>query len=105
SSKRRHTRLQGDWSSDVCSSDLHRQRPTRRTYGDPEPTHRKFGALAFVYGTVATSAIAMIIAVPLGVGTAAFLSEIAPSWLRRKIGRASCRERGWGGVVCGGLCG
>jgi phosphate transport system permease protein len=49
---------------------------------DPEPDHRIFGALAFVYGTVATSAIAMLIAVPLGVGTAAFLSEIAPAWLR-----------------------
>ena len=50
---------------------------------DPEPTHRKFGALTFIYGTVTTSIIAMIIAVPLGVGTAAFLSEIAPSSVRR----------------------
>src|SRR5206468_13050698 len=55
---------------------------TNKTW-DPEPTHREFGALAFVYGTLATSAIAMLIAVPLGVGTAAFLSEIAPTWLRR----------------------
>src|SRR5262245_51216783 len=53
------------------------------TTWDPEPTHREFGALAFVYGTVATSLIAMAIAVPLGVGTAAFLSEIAPDWLKR----------------------
>jgi phosphate transport system permease protein len=53
------------------------------TLWDPEPTHRHFGALAFVYGTVATSAIAMLISVPLGVATAAFLSEIAPTWLRR----------------------
>jgi phosphate transport system permease protein len=50
---------------------------------DPEPTHRIFGARAFIYGTLATSAIAMAIAVPLGIGTAAFLSEIAPGWLRR----------------------
>ena len=50
---------------------------------DPEPTHREFGALTFIYGTVMTSAIAMLIAVPLGVGTAAFLSEIAPAWLRK----------------------
>jgi len=49
----------------------------------PDENHRKFGALAFIYGTVATSAIAMLIAVPLGVGTAAFLSEIASGWLRR----------------------
>jgi phosphate transport system permease protein len=42
-----------------------------------------FGSWVFIYGTLATSAIAMLIAVPLGVGTAAFLSEIAPSWVRR----------------------
>jgi phosphate transport system permease protein len=41
-----------------------------------------FGALAFIYGTLATSAIAMLIAVPLGVGTAAFLAEIAPPRVR-----------------------
>jgi phosphate transport system permease protein len=50
---------------------------------DPEPTHRLFGAKAFVYGTAVTSAIAMLVAVPFGVGTAAFLSELAPGWLRR----------------------
>jgi phosphate transport system permease protein len=50
---------------------------------DPEPTHRAFGSLAFIYGTVVTSAIAMLIAVPLGVGTATYLAEIAPHWLRR----------------------
>jgi phosphate transport system permease protein len=48
-----------------------------------DPNKSIFGARAFVWGTVATSAIAMAIAVPLGVGTAAFLSEIAPRWLRR----------------------
>ncbi|HEV3203315.1 MAG TPA: phosphate ABC transporter permease subunit PstC [Gemmataceae bacterium] len=48
-----------------------------------DPVHRQFEALGFVYGTLTTSAIAMLIAVPLGVGTAAFLSEIAPVWLRR----------------------
>ncbi|MCC7085051.1 MAG: phosphate ABC transporter permease subunit PstC [Pirellulales bacterium] len=53
------------------------------TTWDPEPTHRQFGALAFIYGTIATSIIAILIAAPLGVGTAAFLSEIAPRWLRR----------------------
>jgi phosphate transport system permease protein len=50
---------------------------------DPESTHRHFGARAFVWGTVATSVIAMVLAVPLGVGTATFLAEIAPRWLRR----------------------
>jgi phosphate transport system permease protein len=42
-----------------------------------------FGALAFVYGTVATAAVAMLLAVPLGVAAAAFLAEIAPPWLRK----------------------
>ncbi len=54
-----------------------------QTEWNPEPTRRSFGALAFVYGTLATSLIAMVIAVPLGVGTAVFLSEIAPKWLRK----------------------
>jgi phosphate transport system permease protein len=53
------------------------------TTWDPEPSHREFGALAFVFGTLTTSLIAMFMAVPLGVGTAAYLSEIAPAWLRR----------------------
>jgi phosphate transport system permease protein len=47
------------------------------------PVTHNFGALPFVFGTLATSALAMLIAVPLGVSTAAFLSEIAPPWLRR----------------------
>src|SRR2546426_6051090 len=38
SSRRRHTRLQGDWSSDVCSSDLGRRGPGAR--GDPRPPRR-----------------------------------------------------------------
>ena len=45
--------------------------------------HRRFGSLAFVYGTVATSMIAMMLAVPMAVGTATFLAEIAPRGLRR----------------------
>jgi phosphate transport system permease protein len=42
-----------------------------------------FGALPFIYGTIASSAIAMLIAVPMGVGSAAFLAEIAPGPIRR----------------------
>jgi phosphate transport system permease protein len=52
---------------------------------DPSDNVRDFGSLAFVYGTVVTSAIAMLIAVPLGVGTATFLSEIASSGVRRVV--------------------
>ena len=52
------------------------------------PVTNKFGALAPIYGTVVTSAIAMLIAVPVGLGIAIFLTEICPSALRRPIGIA-----------------
>jgi phosphate transport system permease protein len=52
------------------------------TYGW-NPSAEKFGALGFVWGTVSTSALAMLIAVPLGIGTATYLAEIAPGWVRR----------------------
>ncbi len=50
---------------------------------DPEPTHRQFGAAAFIYGTLATSGIAMLIAVPLGIASAAYLSELSPRFVNR----------------------
>jgi phosphate transport system permease protein len=43
-----------------------------------DPPGEKFGALPFIYGTVLTSFLALLIAVPLGVGAAIFLSEMAP---------------------------
>ncbi len=49
----------------------------------PSQSEPVFGSLVFIYGTLTTSFIAMLIAVPLGVGSAAFLSEIAPAWIRR----------------------
>jgi phosphate transport system permease protein len=52
------------------------------------PVTGKFGALAPIYGTVVTSAIAMAIAVPLGIGVAVFLTELCPPALRRPIGTA-----------------
>jgi phosphate transport system permease protein len=50
---------------------------------DPDTRPPLYGALVFVYGTLVTSAIAMLIAVPLGIGSAAFLAEIAPASVRR----------------------
>lgn len=47
------------------------------------PNRHQYGALAFIYGTVMSSAVAMLIAVPLGVATAVFLAEIAPPSVRR----------------------
>ena len=52
------------------------------------PVTEKFGALAPIYGTVVTSLIAMLIAVPLGLLIAVFLTELCPPWLRRPIGIA-----------------
>jgi phosphate transport system permease protein len=52
------------------------------------PVTNKFGALAPIYGTVVTSLIAMLIAVPLGLGIAVFLTEVCPPALRRPIGIA-----------------
>ncbi len=43
-----------------------------------DPNTDQFGALPFIYGTVLTSFIALVISVPLGVGAAIFLSELAP---------------------------
>jgi phosphate transport system permease protein len=52
------------------------------------PVTEKFGALAPIYGTLVTSFIAMLIAVPLGLLIALFLTELCPPWLRRPIGIA-----------------
>lgn len=52
------------------------------------PVTDKFGALAPLYGTVVTSVIAMLIAVPVGLGIAIFLTETCPRLLRRPLGIA-----------------
>jgi phosphate transport system permease protein len=44
-----------------------------------DPVGEEFGALPFIYGTVVSSALALLLAVPLGVGAAIFLSELAPA--------------------------
>jgi phosphate transport system permease protein len=46
-----------------------------------DPVSEQFGALPFIYGTVVTSVLALLISVPLGVGAAIFLSELAPPTL------------------------
>ncbi|UNM96948.1 phosphate ABC transporter permease PstC [Ignatzschineria rhizosphaerae] len=48
----------------------------------------QFGALVPIYGTIVTSFIALLIAVPVSFGIAIFLTELAPPWLRRPIGVA-----------------
>jgi phosphate transport system permease protein len=53
-----------------------------------DPVKETFGALIPIYGTLVTSFIAMIIAVPVSFGIATFLTELAPPWLRRPLATA-----------------
>lgn len=52
------------------------------------PPMERFGALIPIYGTVVTSIIALLIAVPVSFGIALFLTELSPMWLRRPLGTA-----------------
>jgi phosphate transport system permease protein len=58
------------------------------TTADWDPPNDKYGALVPIYGTLVTSLIALIIAVPVSFGIALFLTELAPPWLRRPMGIA-----------------
>jgi phosphate transport system permease protein len=49
------------------------------------PVTDKFGALVPIYGTLVTSAIAMIIGIPLSFGVAVFIAELCPTWLKRPL--------------------
>jgi phosphate transport system permease protein len=69
--------------------------PALRTFGfgflvteSWNPVTEKFGAIAPIYGTLLTSFIAMLIAVPVGLLISLFLTELCPMWLRRPIGIA-----------------
>lgn len=53
-----------------------------------DPPAQKFGALVPIYGTIVTSIIALVIAVPVSFGIALFLTELAPNWLKRPLGIA-----------------
>lgn len=53
-----------------------------------DPVKEDFGGLVMIYGTLMTSFIALLIAVPVSFGIALFLTELAPSWLKRPLGTA-----------------
>ncbi|MDM4764831.1 phosphate ABC transporter permease PstC [Pelomonas sp. SE-A7] len=55
---------------------------------DWDPVQEKFGGLVMIYGTLATSFIALLIAVPVSFGIALFLTELSPNWLKRPLGIA-----------------
>jgi phosphate transport system permease protein len=67
--------------------------PALRTFGwrflvgtNWDPVAESFGALPFIYGTLLSSLLAMCLAVPLGVGAAIYLAELAPFWIRPPLG-------------------
>lgn len=69
--------------------------PAIREYGlsflwtsDWDPVQNKYGGLVMIYGTLMTSFIALLIAVPVSFGIALFLTELSPSWLKRPLGTA-----------------
>ncbi len=69
--------------------------PAFRTFGihflgnaDWDPVQDVFGAAVSIYGTIMTSIVALIIAVPLAFGIAFYLTEVAPVWFRRPVGTA-----------------
>jgi phosphate transport system permease protein len=53
-----------------------------------DPVKERFGALVPIIGTLATSAIALLIGIPVSFGIALFLTELSPVWLRRPLGTA-----------------
>ncbi len=58
---------------------------TRTTW---DPVAQEFGGLVMIYGTLTTSFIALLIAVPVSFGIALFLTELSPVWLKRPLGTA-----------------
>ena len=53
-----------------------------------DPVKENFGGLVMIYGTLMTSFIALLIAVPVSFGIALFLTELSPAWLKRPLGIA-----------------
>jgi phosphate transport system permease protein len=69
--------------------------PAIREYGlsflwrsEWDPVQDRYGGLVMIYGTLVTSLIALVIAVPVSFGIALFLTELSPAWLKRPLGIA-----------------
>ena len=52
---------------------------------DWDPVNEVFGAMPFIFGTLVSSAIALVIAVPISIATAVYLTELAPPWVRQPL--------------------
>jgi phosphate transport system permease protein len=71
----------------IQSSEAFRQfGPSFLWSSDWDPVRDQYGALPSMYGTVVSSLIAILIAGPVGIGVAVFLTEMAPPWLSRPVG-------------------
>jgi phosphate transport system permease protein len=55
------------------------------TSSEWDPVNDQYGALPFIFGTLVSSLLALVIAVPLSIGTAVYLTEMAPAWVRGPI--------------------
>ena len=55
------------------------------TSSEWDPVQEKYGALPFIYGTLLSSLIAIVIALPVGIGIAVFLTELSPRWLDKPL--------------------
>jgi phosphate transport system permease protein len=55
------------------------------TSSDWDPVNEQFGAVPFIFGTLVSSGIALLIAVPLSIATAVYLTELAPQWIRQPL--------------------
>ncbi len=53
-----------------------------------DPVAQNFGALVPIYGTIVSSALAMLLAIPVSFGIAVFLTEVAPAWMRVPVASA-----------------
>jgi phosphate transport system permease protein len=73
------------WTNSALSRQAFGWRFLTATSWDPA-LDKSFGALPFILGTLVTSIIALIVAIPLGMGTAIFLAELSPDWLRQPLG-------------------
>ncbi len=79
----------------IMASLVHGAWPSIREYGLGfltsgvwDPVQDEYGGLVMIYGTLATSFIALLIAVPVSFGIALFLTELSPAWLKRPLGTA-----------------
>src|SRR5205807_3726836 len=101
---RRHTRLQGDWSSDVCSSDLSVERANEELYRAKQQAEAASSLKSSVLISVTHDLLQPLNAARLTLSALTEMMESQEAGLlidQAEIGRASCRERGWVVVVAG----